>query len=266
MDRPQKEWLLCFDFDGTFIDPEKSHEIDPALQEALSLIRKKNAAIVINTGRSLMEAAAGIHRCGLDFLPDYIIALEREIYEPNKFKRWIDLGKWNTKCRKDHVKLLKRQKKFIESIKVYIETETKARWVASQDEPAAIIATSDEEMDRICSHIDVQIIEKKAKSLSYERNTIYLRFSHSEYNKGTAAVALAKTLGVTIENTFVIGDNYNDLKMLNREVAGMIACPANSVPTVKQEVEQIGGFVASKNYGAGAAEALSHFFKALLEG
>ena len=220
---------------------------------------------MINTGRSLMEAAAGIHRCGLDFLPDYIIALEREIYEPNKFKRWIDLGKWNTKCRKDHVKLLKRQKKFIESIKVYVETETKARWVASQDEPAAIIATSDEEMDRICSHIDVQIIEKKAKSLSYERNTIYLRFSHSEYNKGTAAVALAKTLGVTIENTFVIGDNYNDLKMLNREVAGMIACPANSVPTVKQEVEQIGGFVASKNYGAGAAEALESFFKPYLK-
>tara|TARA_B000000565_G_C23721357_1_gene353535 strand:- start:695 stop:1060 length:366 start_codon:yes stop_codon:yes gene_type:complete len=121
-------------------------------------------------------------------------------------------------------------------------------------------------MDRICSHIDNQIIEKKAKSLSYERNTIYLRFSHSEYNKGTAAVALAKTLGVTIEKTFVIGDNYNDLKMLNREVAGMIACPANSVPTVKQEVEQIGGFVASKNYGAGTAEALSHFFRALLEG
>ncbi|MEC8690657.1 MAG: HAD hydrolase family protein, partial [Verrucomicrobiota bacterium] len=186
--------------------------------------------------------------------------------EPNKFKRWIDLGKWNTKCRKDHVKLLKRQKKFIESIKVYVETQTKARWVASQDEPAAIIATSDEEMDGICSHIDDQIIEKKAKSLSYERNTIYLRFSHSEYNKGTAAVALAKTLGITMENTFVIGDNYNDLKMLNREVAGMIACPANSVPTVKQEVEQIGGFVASKNYGAGTAEALSHFFRALLEG
>ena len=48
-------------------------------------------------------------------------------------------------------------------------------------------------------------------------------------------MALAKTLGVTIENTFVIGDNYNDLKMLNREVAGMIACPANSVPTVKKK-------------------------------
>ena len=58
MDRPQKEWLLCFDFDGTFIDPEKSHEIDPALQEALLFNKKKNTAIVINTGRSLMEAAA----------------------------------------------------------------------------------------------------------------------------------------------------------------------------------------------------------------
>ena len=40
MDRPQKEWLLCFDFDGTFIDPEKSHEIDSALQKS-SLFNKK---------------------------------------------------------------------------------------------------------------------------------------------------------------------------------------------------------------------------------
>ena len=63
---------------------------------------------------------------------------------------------------------------------------------------------------------------------------------------------------------FEIQNQY--LKMLNREVAGMIACPANSVPTVKQEVEQIGGFVASKNYGDGTAEALSHFFRPLLEG
>ena len=60
MDHPRKEWLLCFDFDGTLIDPKKSQEIDPLLQKALSLIREKNAVIVINTGRSLMEAAAGI--------------------------------------------------------------------------------------------------------------------------------------------------------------------------------------------------------------
>ena len=266
MDYPRKEWLLCFDFDGTLIDPKKSQEIDPSLQKALSLIREKNAAIVINTGRSLMEAAAGIHQCRLDFQPDYIIALEREIYEPNKFKRWVDLGKWNIKCRKDHVKLLKKQRKFIEFIRGYVETETKARWVASQDEPAAIIATSDQEMDAICSYIDHQIIEKKTKFLSYERNTIYLRFSHSEYNKGTAAVALAKMLEITKENTFVIGDNYNDLKMLNRETAGMIACPANSVPIVKERIDKIGGFVASKDYGAGTAEALNHFFKHILKG
>ena len=42
MDHPRKEWLLCFDFDGTLIDPKKSQEIDPSLQKALSLIREKN--------------------------------------------------------------------------------------------------------------------------------------------------------------------------------------------------------------------------------
>ena len=44
MDLPRKEWLLCFDFDGTLIDPKKSQEIDPSLQKALSLIREKKVS------------------------------------------------------------------------------------------------------------------------------------------------------------------------------------------------------------------------------
>ena len=261
MNSSGKQWLLCFDFDGTFIDPENSREIDPSLQTALNLAREKNAAIVINTGRSLIDATEGIYKCGMKISPDYIIALEREIYQPNRFKRWIDLGKWNAKCRKDHIKLLKKQRKFIETIRIYVEQETKARWVASQDEPAAIIASSEQEMDSICSHLDVQITQRKPKYLAYERNSIYLRFSHSEYNKGTAAIALGKMLEIPKEKTFVIGDNYNDLKMLNQEVAGMIACPQNSVPMVKEKVIGIGGYVATNSYGAGAAEALNHFLK-----
>lgn len=261
MNSSGKQWLLCFDFDGTFIDPENSREIDTSLKTALNLAREKNAAIVINTGRSLIDATEGIYKCGMKILPDYIIALEREIYQPNRFKRWIDLGKWNAKCRKDHIKLLKKQRKFIETIRIYVEQETKARWVASQDEPAAIIASSEEEMDSICSHLDVKITQRKPKYLAYERNSIYLRFSHSEYNKGTAAIALGKMLEIPKEKTFVIGDNYNDLKMLNQEVAGMIACPQNSVPMVKEKVIGIGGYVATNSYGAGAAEALNHFLK-----
>ena len=261
MNSSGKQWLLCFDFDGTFIDPENSREIDTSLKTALNLAREKNAAIVINTGRSLIDATEGIYKCGMKILPDYIIALEREIYQPNRFKRWIDLGKWNAKCRKDHIKLLKKQRRFIETIRIYVEQETEARWVASQDEPAAIIASSEQEMDSICSHLDVQITQRKPKYLAYERNSIYLRFSHSEYNKGTAAIALGKMLGIPKEKTFVIGDNYNDLKMLNQEVAEMIACPQNSVPIVKEKVIGIGGYVATNSYGAGAAEALNHFLK-----
>ena len=261
MNSSDKQWLLCFDFDGTFIDPENSRELDPSLIKALNLAREKNAAIVINTGRSLIDATEGIYKCGMKILPDYIIALEREIYQPNRFKRWIDLGKWNPRCRKDHIKLLKKQRKFIETIRIHVEQETKARWVASQDEPAAIIASSEQEMDLICAHLDLQITQRKPKYLAYERNSIYLRFSHSEYNKGTAAIALRKMLGIPKEKTFVIGDNYNDLKMLNQEVAGMIACPENSVARVKETVAAIGGYVASNKYGEGTAEALNHFLK-----
>ena len=53
MDYPRKEWLLCFDFDGTLIDPKKSQEIDPSLQKALSLIREKKAACINPVAKEL---------------------------------------------------------------------------------------------------------------------------------------------------------------------------------------------------------------------
>ena len=82
MNSSGKQWLLCFDFDGTFIDPENGREIHPSLKTALNLAREKGAAIVINTGRSLIDATEGIYKCGMKILPDYIIALEGKSTNP----------------------------------------------------------------------------------------------------------------------------------------------------------------------------------------
>lgn len=254
------QWLLCFDFDGTFIDPNNSTEVDPLLMSSLEELRTRGAVFAINTGRSLIEAMEGMHRCGLRDFPDYLIAWEREIYQPNQFRRWIDYGNWNKKCRKDHLKLFKKNRKFLNRVKQFVEEQSKAKWVASSDEPAAIIATSDEEMDQLCELIEKEIINSSPKNLSYERNSIYLRFAHSSYNKGTTATSLGELIGVSPKNTFAIGDNHNDLSMLDKRIASMIACPANSVQSVKDKVQKQGGYVASQNAGAGVAEAIGHFF------
>jgi hydroxymethylpyrimidine pyrophosphatase-like HAD family hydrolase len=47
--------------------------------------------------------------------------------------------------------------------------------------------------------------------------------------------------------------------MLNGQVAGMPACPANAIEEVKAAVRDAGGYVAEREHGAGVHEALKYF-------
>ena len=46
--------------------------------------------------------------------------------------------------------------------------------------------------------------------------------------------------------------------MLDGRFAKYPACPANAIPEVKEAVRSAGGYVASKNHGAGVHEALAY--------
>ncbi len=254
--------LCCFDFDGTFIDQSQPERVDPALAETLGSMRRMGATFAINTGRPLYQAVAGINGCALRDIPDYLIAWEREIYRPTKFRRWVDLGDWNSRCRKDHRKLFRSRKRTLRAIRNFVVEHSGARWVEEPHEPAGIIARDDAEMDHLCGFIDGEIAAARDEKLSYERNSIYLRFAHSGYNKGSAAAELGRQLGVPPARTFAIGDNHNDLSMLDTAVAAMVACPGNAVDRVKQAVSERGGYVAEAHAGEGVAEALNHFFGA----
>jgi len=252
--------LLCFDFDGTFIDPAQPQRFDPALAAALTAMRSQGAVLAINTGRGLQQAVAGIVGCGLREIPDYLIAWEREIYQPTKFRRWVDLGDWNKRCRKEHRKLFRAQRKLLKTIRAFVLEHSGARWVEEPQEPAGIISRDEAEMDHLCEFIDREIGSVRNSLLSYERNSIYLRFAHASYNKGTALTELGRTLEIPPGRTFAIGDNHNDLSMLDPGVASMVACPGNAIDEVKDRVLSAGGYVAEAAAGAGVAEAISHYF------
>lgn len=261
MDSAQDRPLLCFDFDGTLIAPEAPTHLDPYLHRALEAMRARGARLVINTGRSLFHAVDGINALGLRDLPDHLIAWEREIYEPTKFRRWVDLGDWNKRSRKDHKKLFRTHRRVLARLRGHVEASGTASWIEEPEEPAGIVAGDEPEMERLCEVIDAELSRDGGPStLSYERNSIYLRFSHPDYNKGTALLELRRQLGVPAEHTFAIGDNHNDLTMLTTGAAGMVACPANTLPEVAAAVRAKGGYVAKRPFGRGVAEAIGHFF------
>ena len=76
---------------------------------------------------------------------------------------------------------------------------------------------------------------------------------HPECSKGVALRALAKSLDIPIEQVMAMGDNLNDLPML--EAAGFSVAVANAGPGVKEKAD----FVTEGAVAAGVVEAINRF-------
>jgi hydroxymethylpyrimidine pyrophosphatase-like HAD family hydrolase len=139
----------------------------------------------------------------------------------------------------------------------FVNQKTKARLLYHSAGLEGLVAENEEELDRVTEFID-RARERQPK-FHYQRNTVYLRFCHADYHKGAALAELSRLLEISPDNIFAAGDHHNDISMLDGRFARYPACPANAIPEVKNAVGSAGGYVASKNHGAGVHEALLHF-------
>lgn len=99
------------------------------------------------------------------------------------------------------------------------------------------------------------IIEKKFLNrinVTFSSN-LYTEINHYKVNKGKAVLDLAKRLGIKKNQIIAIGDNNNDLPML--ENVGLPISVSNGIPIVKK----VAKFVTKNNYEKGVAEAIFHF-------
>lgn len=251
---------MGFDFDDTIMMGEDHvPRIDPQFFECIRWVRSNyGAAWGICTGRSLTHLVEGFNQGKFPFLPDFTVVREREVYFPGKFGRWMPDQQWNTACFKDQKKLFRKAKRVLAKIQEFVETETKGRWVSVEGDPAGIVSADDMEMERNLAFLKTL---PEVDNLSYERNGIYLRFTHSAYRKGTGLQFCARRWGVPTSQILAVGDNFNDLSMLDPAVSGACGCPSNAILEVKKYVAERGGKVASKPGSEGVMEVLGHYFK-----
>jgi hydroxymethylpyrimidine pyrophosphatase-like HAD family hydrolase len=252
--------LLSFDFDGTLHDPSGNPPVSLLFFEAIQWLRTaRNAVWGINTGRSMEHLLQGMIESRFPFLPDFVVVREREIFLPNPVGRFVPVLPWNAKCEVDLQKLLKKSGKILKQIRGEVAEHTGAEWIEQAGEPAGIISRTDLEMDWIVARI--REIVAPASELGWQRNSIYLRFGHKGYQKGSSLAEVARMFGLGAEQTFAMGDSHNDLEMLDVGVARSIACPMNSVEDVKQHVHGQQGYLSSSSYSVGVVEALAHYFE-----
>ncbi len=268
---------MSTDFDSTLVGHGAEVPFAPELIDALQRLREHGVIWVINTGRSPSLLDHGLAEYAWPIRPDFAITSEREVCQPalngnpgRDGTSWADFGDWNDRCAQAHAELFDAARPLMDEVLAFLSAETGATplfdptpTAESPEQPAGLVAADEPEMDRIAAFLDA--LRPRCPKLAYQRNKIYLRFCHADYDKGVALGELGRLLGIPPEATFAIGDHHNDLAMLDGRHARHVACPGNAIDEVKARVRATGGWVAERPVSLGVVEALRRYFPTVLD-
>lgn len=249
--------LISTDFDGTLIGFDSDGRCSPAFAAVLEKHHRNGGIWAINTGRSLEHAIEGLEKFRSPVSPDFLLTLEREIYQCTGEGVWISHGDWNENCEKHHAQLFSEAGGIFTLIERLAREKEGITILYEEEVPAGLITATEELMDEVARILDGLVGE--LPKFGYQRNTVYLRFCHRDYHKGAALGELCRLEDVPAEEVLAAGDHFNDLSMLDGSYAKMTACPANAIDPVKKAVRESGGYIAKASWADGIAEAVRHF-------
>lgn len=257
MEAKSKIHLLSTDFDWTLVQHGASPAVCPRLFDWLNELRQNGVLWAVNTGRALFHILDGLEEHQFPVRPDFILTAEREVYrQTSGGAGWEDYGDWNERSNLVHEELFSRARPLLQQIEEFITSETQARTI-NDASGLGLIAHDEVELERIVGFID----QKRSSwpDFHYQRNSVYLRFCHAAYSKGSALGELSRLLELDREHVFAVGDHYNDIPMLDGQYAQWVACPSNSAEHVKTVVRAANGYISSAPCSEGVVEALEYF-------
>ncbi|GGI39699.1 Cof-type HAD-IIB family hydrolase [Mammaliicoccus stepanovicii] len=282
--------LIATDMDGTLLNA--AHEISNENYEAIKYAQSKGITVVIATGRAFYEANSPIEKTDLT-LP-YICLNGAEVRDEefnivhtskltsslinkitgvlNKediyYQVYTNFGIYTEDPEKDleiYVDIAEKagQKADVKKIRSNIQSRIDngtLKTVDSYDEinnrPGEIIlkilafASDLTKIDRAKAEISES--QSLAVSSSSRGN---IEITHSDAQKGIALEAIAEQLNVPMSEVMAIGDNLNDVSML--EKAGFAVAMENGAP----EVKEIADYITDTNENSGVGKAIIHALK-----
>jgi len=249
--------LLSTDFDGTLIGHEPDARTTASLTAALRDLRAKGATWAVNTGRQLWFALEGLEHVHLPHDPEFVLSSEKDIFRRIGEGDWEAFGEWNAHTEKRTVDLLGRAAHVLEAVREMCAADKNIEILYENGRVGGLMTSDTGTMDRVVEKI--RALSTGVPDFSFNRNTVWMRFTHCEIHKGSALAELARLLDIPRGDVLAIGDHHNDIPMLDGSAAAMVACPANAVSDVKNVVRAAGGYVSPFSWGEGVADAIRHF-------
>ncbi len=249
--------LLSTDFDGTLIGHHPDARTARSLSEALTDLRRAGAVWAVNTGRQLWFALEGLEQVHLPHDPEFVLTSEKDIYRRVEEGSWEAFGDWNARTERQTLDLFGRAAHVFEAIEKLAAAEDGIEVLYENGRFAGLMTADSAMMDRTAEL--VRRMAADVPDFSFNRNDVWMRFTHREIHKGSALGELSRLLGIPRGEVLAIGDHHNDIPMLDGSAAGMVACPSNAVREVQDIVLRNGGYVSPYPWGEGVADAIRHF-------
>lgn len=249
--------LLSTDFDGTLIGHQPDARTARSLSAALTDLRQAGAVWAVNTGRQLWFALEGLEQVHLPHDPEFVLTSEKDIYRRVEEGSWEAFGDWNARTEERTLDLFGRAAHVFAAIERLATVEDGIEVLYENGRLAGLMTADPETMDRAAELVRDMAVD--VPEFSFNRNDVWMRFTHREIHKGSALAELARLLGIPRDEVLAIGDHHNDIPMLDGSAAGMVACPGNAVAAVQDVVRRNGGYVSPHPWGEGVADAIRHF-------
>jgi hydroxymethylpyrimidine pyrophosphatase-like HAD family hydrolase len=246
--------LICLDLDGTALDSDGVHWwLADEVVGVLNLLAERSVRWCPNSGRSGDNQFGMVQACReLTNMPIAMLAGERYVYWTTP--RWRSHEPFNSQM---HQRMNALHPRVLEAVKPHrmrlresfdftheLDRDGVCAWCLADETVAPALAG---ELNALIGPIP------NAKVL---RNKDWLIITHELASKGMVLREAAHHLGIPTAAILAIGDNYNDLDMLDPAIAGCLGCPADAVPDVIDAVRGAGGYVSELPGSAGTVNVI----------
>lgn len=264
--------LIACDLDETLLTSDR--KVSPENREAVLKADELGVKFVLATGRGYATVQETLKEVGLhDLENEYVISFNGGAVTHNKGNEVLHLQGISHEFASE---LYKRGQEYDVTMHVYTEEDVYVYNLVEEerehlDGMMEVIEIFDEDLEFLKDEPIVKVlymntdrsylntIEEDLKEItqdadiSYSSNR-YIEFNHKGVNKGAGITFLADKLGIDIEDTIAIGDNFNDLPML--ETAGLAVGVSNMVPELKERMD----YITKANHNESAiAEVIEKF-------
>lgn len=266
--------LVAMDLDGTLLDDQK--QIPRRNMEAIEAAKQRGVYIIPCSGRSPKSIIRIVRELGLDEAGQYYITSngacimeggrEQAIYTctlpPGAARELIRIGrKYGEQvnphiyvgdqfiverylsCTRRYEQLSGSQCRVVESLDAYEDEPMLKMLYNNIGEPSQLIELQKKLEGKLPEHVQM-----------FRSSDFLLEFVNEAAGKWNAVAYIAKRLGIENKEILCIGDNENDLSMI--QGAGYGAAPRNAVELVRRGASYVSSM--DNNHGA-VGEILEHF-------